>query len=237
MILLTNQVLDKNEAQCVLKVEQSKIYMSFDGKGEFVFDNELVGFKPDVAYLGYDVGSRDFFLSWSSEIAETRDGSSYVYLRNKMHLEHNNSANLNLATIWAGSTPSVRILGPCYVESADCEIKECSYGSGLTILANNIPEVAEYVNRINAKRALLRKVNELNSLAMIEAQLDLLTKHVLQSLPNSELEATLQGICTTDIHNEQKLLQTIKNQKTHLRNIQKEYFATRGNSINSDPSA
>lgn len=71
---------------------------------------------------------------------------------------------------------------------------------------------------------------------MLEAQLDLLSKIVLQDHPDNPLALALRGNSTLDIHSEEKLLTTIKNQKSYLRNIQQEYFANRGDALNSDPS-
>lgn len=74
-------------------------------------------------------------------------------------------------------------------------------------------------------------------LAAIEAQLDLLTSLVLSQYSDENLRNATEGCMVTEIHDKATLVSTIKKQKQYLRNLQKEYFETRGNAINGKPTA
>lgn len=98
-----------------------------------------------------------------------------------------------------------------------------------------------YTQRAAAKRILLGKINLNDSLAMLEAQLDLLT-HVVLNDDQAEgskaaLQTAISGVDVMSIHSMDKLKETILRQKAHIRNNQKEYFKMRGELSNADLSS
>ena len=237
MILLSNQQQDKSQAFCSVTVKGSRATVELAEGGTFVFDASEVEFKPDIAYLSYSPNRHTFFLTWSSEIAESRSGAAAVLSRNGVFHNESVSASNYIAAFWVGDFLAVHTMLPTFVKAADCEVKDATYtSSALDVFGNNIPQAKAFAKRARAKQRLLRHVNELSSLAMLEAQLDLLTAYVLEKLPNDELDTVLSEVSTLTVHPREKLFETIKNQKQHLRSLQKEYFAERGNAVNSDPS-
>ena len=237
MIFLRNRVFSRDEALCVLSEDNGRFTVTFPDKGEFTFDTALVDYSPDIAYLQYSVKS-SFFLTWSSEIAESRAGAAAALTRNGVFMPGNDTVEGTLVTFWVGTHAAAHITLPCFVESATCDIVDCGNAfSSFTILSRYIPEAAEYIQRVRAKQYLIRHVNELDSLAMLEAQLDIVSKYIIDTHPESAFAKALEGVMVSEVHSEEKLLDTITNQKRHLRALQKEYIATRGNSVNSNPAA
>ena len=237
MILLANQKQDEAQASCSISIEGSCAVVEMHKGEKFVFDVSKVGFKPDIAYLSYSPTKHSFFLTWSSEIAESRSGAAAVLSRNGVFHNESASASNYIAAFWVGDILAVHTMLPTFVKAADCEVKDATYtSSALDVFGNNIPQAKAFAKRVRAKQRLLRHVNELSSLAMLEAQLDLLTAYVLEKLPNDELNAVLSEVSTLTVHPREKLFETVKNQKKYLRSLQKEYFAERGDAVNSDPS-
>ena len=237
MIFLANQTQEKEGAACVVSSKGTSCTVEVPEKGAFTFDASKVDFKPDIAYLAYNPNRLEFYLTWSSEIAESRTGAAAAMLRNSA-LHHETKPEDNyIAAFWVGNTVAMHTMLTTYVESADCEVKDASYTSSVfNVFGDNIPEAKAFVKRARAKQRLLRHVNELSSLAMLEAQLDLLTEYVLSIHPNAELADAMETSSTLSVHTREKLIDTIKKQKAHLRSVQKEYFAERGDAVNSDPS-
>lgn len=238
MIFVDNLVTDEASAKVVLTCEGSKFKLAHKRyPGEFVFDSAALEFAPDIAYLSHSY--RDgYFLSWASEIAESRSGAAAAMVRHAL-LDEKPQRAFHLADFWVGENGvAAHICGDCFVKDAGGHevINVEDHRSAMGLFAERIPEAAEFIKRMRAKQKLIRRVNELNSLAMLEAQLDLVTKLVLAHHPDSKLQGVLEGVMTTDIHNEEKLLATIKNQKSYLRALQDEYFSNKGAAVSSDPS-
>lgn len=238
MIFYRTLASTPEEAVFSVTKDGNKWVLSSSEYGDFTFDNDIVDFKPDVAYLANSY--RDgYFLSWSSEVAESRSGQPMSQSRQGIFADR--SANhVHLCAFWCGeNTTAVDFRFPVYVADAggDTAVDVGTMRSSLDVFAKYIPEAAPFVQRTRAKQKLIRKINELNAIAALEAQVDLLTAIVLASHPDSDISEALEGVMTSDIHTKEKLLETIKRQKTYLRKLQKTYFEERGEGVSGDPSA
>ena len=236
MLIVSKQEKSKEGAFISLSVDKGKWKLNIKDLGEFIFDPSLLEFKPDIAYLSYS--DRDgFFLSWSSEIAESRSGLPMSFTRRGIF--STSDGEMTIASFWVDSNgkTSMHTGKPCYVEHCTEEVIESPETfRALDAFADHLPEAKVYIQRVKAKKAILSKINELSVLAALEAQLDLVTQIVLNNFEDPELKNALLGVSTLDIHNKNKLIQTVRRQKKHLRELQAEYFNTRGSSINSDPT-
>lgn len=238
MIILGNHVQDPEKAKYTLSREANTWRISSEELGEFVFDENLVEFRPDIAFIGHS--NRDgYFLSWASETSESRSGMPMVLTRSGCFPDAN--AITHIAAIWLGQDGSaaIHINQPCFVASAGDEtlIVQGKPTGSFAAFSENIPEAKLFVQRAEAKRAMLRKINELDALASLEAQLDLLTELVLSHIPDDDISGAVAGVSTTTIHSKEKLVSTIRRQKGHLRNLQKAYFEARGTDVDGDTSA
>lgn len=221
----------------VLKDENGwRIYYNSE---EFFFDQRLIRFRPDLAYLRYSEG-KGFFLAWASETGESRTGISYTYMRGGMC--PGVGGRSLLAAFWVGSDDEVSIYVPDPL-AEDSDLKDSNIRNyegvdknPLHVFSNNIPEAALFVQRIRAKQKMMREINELDVLASMEAQLDWVTKIVLDAHPDEKLAAALAGCSVLELLDRDKLAKTIKNQKEHLRALQRTYFSERGSMINGKPS-
>lgn len=210
--------------------------ITYEGKS-FHFKQSMIEFTPDVAYLRYAVDS-GMFLAWASETGESRSGLAYSYLRNGQSFSHGGE-DLVVA-FFVGEERSIHLFvnGKLSESSTFNEAPvETEIANPLEAFSANLPEAEGFVQRIRAKQRLLRKVNELDVLAAMEAQLDLLTSLVLSIKPDADIQKAVDGCLVTEVHDKETLVLTIKRQKQYLRELQKTYFAARGSIDNGKPTA
>lgn len=209
--------------------------LNFEAYGlSFEFDEKLIDFSPDFAHLV--VGNDGPFLLWSSEVNESKSGFG-----NALHRNHAFGLR-QLASFFVDEHG----LSHCFVMSGEvtaegiepAEIDNQSSVSAEDVFSAFLPDAALAANRLTAKKKLLAHIKPEDSLAMLEAQLDLLS---LAVLGNEEAKAALSDAIqennVTTVHTIDKLKQTILRQKAHIRKEQIAYFTARGEAKNGDLSS
>lgn len=213
-----------------------------DPRATFTFDPDLVEFAPDMAHLGF--GAYGLFLFWGSETSGDKAGFVSAAHRNLMNDMH------HIATFFICEDRTTHMfsrIANLDIDESVGETEKISWVGSMRAgdaLAKCIPEAADYIKRHHAKRKILGHINLNDSLAMLEAQLDMLTKIVLERIPEDERTDVARALAEAtgntsvlSLHPIDKLKETVKNQKTHIRSEQKTYFSERGTSPNNDPSA
>ncbi len=199
---------------------------------EFTFDTSLVTDRPDIAFL---VTSRmgKPGLVWTSEIFNDRVSHAHVMGRV-------NVSSVNPIAVFAidenGETHCFVSNPQAHVGDLECVVDE-SPETQSEILIKHIPSFGAYFKKLQAKSKLLAGVRTTDSLAALEAQLDMLTTMVgalIEKLPESEKPAfALQfldinkRVGTASIHPAEKMLSDLETHKTKMRALQGEYFANR----------
>ena len=211
-------------------------------KYNFIFDPNIIQFAPDMAHLG--LGGYGLFLFWGSESSGDKCGVTSALQRNGM-IDMNHIGTFFICT--DKTTHFCTRVGNLEYDESVGEVINASLYEGSRkigdVLSEHIPEAKAYVQRHHAKRKLLGHINTNDSLAMLEAQLDLLTKAYLSRFADSlsedekSLGNAIQGNAVTDLHSAEKINNTIMRQKAHIRDEQRIYFANRGDIQNGDPSS
>lgn len=211
-------------------------------RATFTFDPDIVGFAPDMAHLGF--GAYGLFLFWGSETSGDKAGFVSAAHRNLMNDMH------HIATFFVCEDKTTHMfsrIANLDIDESVGETEQITWVGSMRAgdaLSMYIPEAAAYTQRHHAKRKALGHINLNDSLAMLEAQLDMLTRVVLDHIPAEKRQETAQALAEATaetsvclLHPVEKLKETIRNQKAHIRNEQRTYFAERGASPNNDPSA
>lgn len=214
----------------------AEISVSFKGKS-FTFSPSLMQFFPDIANLVFGVDG-EFYLQWSSEAINDKSGFASALWRKRAPL-----TSSSIASFFAESEETVHVFTRLPVilpEGVDAiQVAPSLRAEEAFSQCSDLAKL--YTQRAAAKRILLGKININDSLAMLEAQLDLLTHVVLNDDQAESSKAALQtaisGVDVMSIHSMDKLKETILRQKAHIRNNQKEYFKMRGELSNADLSS
>ncbi len=237
MIFYTT-IVPRTEAEVILKFRDGKWDVGYQGK-HFIFDPKLVNFHPDIANLYYGMDNA-FHLQWGSETINDKTGFASSMWRNRMPITAS-----PLASFFVESSTKVHVFtkrpvalnAAIFMPHKNVE----SNKRAEEVFATEIPLASEYMRRAVAKRKLLGRINTNDSMAMLEAQLDLLTHVVLNDSKaedaKSVLSEALLGNTVDEIHNLAKLKQTIQRQKRHLRLVQMEYLRSKGGMLNADLSS
>lgn len=213
-----------------------------DERATFTFDPDLVDFAPDMAHLGF--GAYGLFLFWGSETSGDKAGFVSAAHRNLMNDMH------HIATFFVCKDKTTHMFSRITnldIDETVGETKQITWDASMRAgdaLSRCIPEAAAYTQRHHAKRKALGHINLNDSLAMLEAQLDMLTYVVLERIPVEERQEMAQALADATaetsvclLHPVEKLKKTVRNQKAHIRNEQRTYFTERGTSPNNDPAA
>nr|DAE41724.1 MAG TPA: hypothetical protein [Bacteriophage sp.] len=201
----------------------------------------LMQFYPDMAnvFEGY----HELFLVWSSGNSCDKAGYASAIFRNR-GFENN---HIGSVFVDANGTPYFFTRYP--VEPAEgTEIDVVPYDASGTrsedVFVRTLPAESGFVHwnqRHRAKINFLGHISTNDSLTMLESQLDLLTKVVLATAPDSEEKTALaeatEGNTVLSLHELEKVKQTIQRQKSYIRAEQKKYFDERGVATNADLSS
>ena len=100
--------------------------------------------------------------------------------------------------------------------------------SSISAMVDQYPEIKQLHKDITAKRDFLNDIDTLDSISYLEAQVDILTKIILDSgiIKNDEFKEILQDADTVGIYqynDKQKLLNKIKDKKA-FRKLQLKYY-------------
>lgn len=244
MIYVSNAASIKEKADVVISKGSSGMTIQYV-KARPVVSVELaassVSSKPEILHLGYSP-TKGIYTYTGGDCRESRSGLSFAIESNGARYE---GAVPQIASVWIAEDAVdewVVYFNGCvsvFTEGfAKDEVTRCGgYRSFNDVLRAFVPESAGYLRRAEAKRKLVRGVNELDSLAMLEGQLDLLTRFVLTGEGRDALEAAVDDVMVMSVHDDAKLTQTIQRQKAHLRELQKIYFQEKGGFDRGDLSA
>lgn len=244
MIYISRKASNKEEANLILSRKNDGININMIIGGDtfgysFCFGD--IDYSPEIVHLGFSI-SKGIYQFTGAECRESRSGLAFILETNSAHCINSMS---NIGALWVPKNKDEGISaffnGHCNVwldgvNDSEYKVIENYYSSN-KVFNDFIPESRDYFKRSDAKRNLLKKINELDSLAMIEAQLDLLTRYVLSGIGKEQLENAVKDRMVTTIHDDNKLVQTIQRQKDYLRKIQKEYLVERGNFENGNISS
>ncbi len=217
-------------------------HIEFKGK-EFDFVDSLVDFYPDMANIfeGYN----NLFLCWSSGNSNDKSGFFSSMFRNRgfdMHhfgsffVDANGESHFftRYAVEAEGIEPTIIEHDPTASRSEDAFLRA---------LPAEL-KFAEWNQRHRAKINSLGHISLNDSLAALEAQVDLQNRIILKMASREDwsADATLlkqatDGVTVDTLHTDDKLKETINRQKAHIRQVQKDYFSIRGNAKNADVSA
>lgn len=234
MLYFVKKAEKKEDATLIAKKQDDSILLTTQ-INETNFDLEvssnMVNSKPEIVHVGYSNHS-GLYCFLSSEVRESRTGLAYALERNSGHCVGSMSC---IASFWISDKTS-EIVGAFNghvtvwfegFEENEVKVIETFYSSD-KLFEEVIPESRAFIKRSKAKRKLIEQINELDSLSMLEAQLDLLTRFVLTGQGKEMLEKAVSGNMVSDLHDDDKLIKTISKQKKYLRNLQKKYFEDRG---------
>lgn len=199
----------------------------------FTFDVSLAPSKPDIALLAISRRGQPR-LVWGHEVFNERAAIAFAMGRNDIAPA---TSFLAAFAVEADATAHCFVMGDnTYVGSLDCVITPAGQ-SFIDVFQQHVPSLRPYIRKALAKRALLGRILYADSLAALEAQLDLLTQVVAQAVhlqPESErsdLSLALTDLVATHgvggLHSQEKLLADITAHKHRLRDLQRAYLAAR----------
>lgn len=214
---------------------------------EFDFINSKVGFYPDMANLCEGIApNSSLYLNWASGNSNDKSGFFSCMFRNR------GDRDKNFGAFFIDKTGEshfftrypIKILNdsiePSYIEHIYATRTEDAFLVGL-------PEnlgYKEWNTRHRAKINMLGHISLNDALTALEAQVDLqnriIQKLVLGQDATSDLallNKATDGVTVDTLHDDEKIVQTIKRQKNHIRKEQIDYFSKRGEAINADVSA
>lgn len=227
---------ESSSAHIELSFTANKIGVEYAGR-TFEFDVSLVNFFPDIATLIY-CEDGEFRLQWNSEAINDKAGYYSALWRKKAPMHF-----IAVASFFAESPDAIHIFTRIpVVYTGDVEVHQVE-GNKRTdeVFAEFNATAKALCQRAEAKKVLLGKINTNDSMAMLEAQLDLLTHVVLNDDKAEESRQALAEAVSTNtvdtIHAITKLKETVTRQKTHLRTVQQNYLNTRGDLENADLSS
>lgn len=234
---------ERTAPENIVHIEKTAYGWKVEKAGKVLdFDVRKLEFQPDMANLFE--GYHELFIDWSSGNSCDKAGFFSSMFRNRgYNFEH-------IGSIYVDAAGESHLFTRFPVE--------CAAGTEPTIIEHDVakgtrsedaflrclPEssgFAAWNQRHRTKINMLGHISANDSLAALEAQVDLLTKIVLGIAPESDEKAALAeataGVTVDTIHDLAKLQQTIARQKAHIRAEQKKYFEARGDAQNADLSA
>lgn len=197
----------------------------------FEFSSDQAAEKPDVALLALNrVGQPR--LIWGAELFNERAAMAFALSRNDIP-----PSNPFLAAfaVEADGSSHCFLMQPAPV-GADCAT-ETDGRSFVSVFQEHVPGIRAYLQKAIAKRALLGNVAYGDSLAALEAQVDLLTNVVaalaelIPEIQRPALARVLGGVVAqcgvSTLHSNEKLVSDIVAHKVRLRSLQRGYIAAR----------
>lgn len=234
MIYVVKKAKEKEDATLIVEKKGNAILLTSkvnDSGSILEISSQTVNNRPEILHVGFSNHSGLYYFL-SSEVRESRTGLAYALERNSAHCVGSMSC---VGSFWIGDKTD-EIVGAFNghvivwfegFEEGEVETIETFYSSD-KLFEERIPESRVFIQRSKAKRKLIEQINELDSLSMLEAQLDLLTRFVLTGKGREALEKAVSDNMVLDLHDDKKLIDTISKQKNYLRKLQKKYFEDRG---------
>lgn len=236
MLLYKTLFSEESVNRVALSFSDGKVGVEHAGS-VFEFDASLVNFFPDIATLIH-CEDGEFRLQWNSEAINDKAGYYSSLWRKKAPMKF-----VAVASFFVESRTAVHVFTRLPVEyTGNVEAHQVEGNKRADEVFADFNATAKALcQRATAKKTLLGKINTNDSMAMLEAQLDLLTHVVLNDSKAEESKQALSEAVASrtvdSVHAIDKLKETVARQKAHLRNVQQEYINTRGDLGNADLSS
>lgn len=193
---------------------------------EKVFCFDQIQYAPDKCNIVFSPKSKHgLSFQWMSDICEDKIGDYY----NKFRYEANNDVSrVKVLSIFVNKDNEIYIIPyvPFIIEKISESVEVNNSSIDTNSLCKEINHYDCFTRRIEAKRNLISKINILDCLSSLEAQIDLIADELLSN--ESSLKPIYNSFSVMTVHDKSKILKTIENNKSHLRNIQKQYFLEKG---------
>lgn len=208
--------------------------LTFVTQGKSVTLDPALIAKPDLV-AGYVTPRAELELVWDSERFNTRTACSSVADRKSIQ----NVDDYVFVVGYDADGTYVCVNTPLADTPINCEFVPFSDDEWKALrsrvwMADQSVGMAALMKQRNAKRVLLAQVKPEDALAALENQVDLLTE-LVGALINSEdipawasdLITLVQAKGSNTLRTTNEMLSTIDAEKTHIRTLQAEYYATR----------
>lgn len=197
----------------------------------FEFDNALPEFRPDILNLIIDQENK-IARNWFSEVSNNRDGLVSQRTRN-MCFDLNARYVASIAVLADGSfsvysNHRVKVV-------ASVEPVVVGYKKSTDVFLEHEPSLVKFIQHGRAKQRALARINQSDSTAALELQVDMLTRVVRSlveaapSLKPAWWDAYIAGVqaqeSTAVFQNESAVVASIVEEKERVRQIQAQYFA------------
>lgn len=248
MIICTKQT-NIDEAEVVLTKTKFGYLVKTKYGFEFEFDSRLVDNAPDIMFLNKDQFGKPAF-TWFSESTNTRDG----YLSSRIRKRIQDPMSMCVAIIGIdefGESHAFAFGNTHITNEEERDPSKCvevgmsflegdlAYGkSSSEVMAECVPSMSKYVKRMREKQLAIGKISETDSLAALEAQVDMLTHGlsvVMALVPEEsqpswwgEFKKTVFPISSVDNETEDGVraaFDTISKQKAFIRSVQQQYYS------------
>lgn len=214
---------------------------------EFEFKNSEVDFYPDMANLCDGITETSpLYLNWASGNSNDKSGFFSSMFRNRGDRDRNFGAffiDKNGESHFYTRFPVRVVNNSCEITYIDHKLSSRSEEAFSLGLPDSYG-YKEWNQRHRAKINSLGHISLNDAMAALEAQVDLQNRIIIKLVSGEDatedlalLKKATDGNTVDTIHTDDKLVQTILRQKNHIRDVQKEYFATRGDEPNADLSA
>jgi len=219
----------REEAEFVITMNANGFTLT-KGEKSWTFDPTLVEFFPDILNL-IENQKGEFHTTWFSEVTNNRDGLAAQRTRN-MSFDFNARYAVSVALL-PDETWHVYCNHVVYVENAEAVV--VGYMKSTDVFVERFPSLVKFVQHGRAKQKALGRINQSDSVAALEIQVDLLTRVVSDLvLANPTLKplwwddyvaAVAQNEATQVYDSDGAAIASILAEKSRARAIQAEYFA------------
>lgn len=221
-IKIDNNILN---IECITKINHDQTQTI---TRSFMFDQ--IQYGPDKCNFVLSLKSTEqISLEWLSDICEDKIGDYYQ----KFRYQGNNDNRSTLLSIFIDQYKNLVII-PRYpfVFESSIDIQSAKLSDNTEIqLRNQFQSYDEFCQRIESKRELISKINILDCLTSLENQIDLLYQCMFNNNDDEQFKTIMNAYSSNTIHDKAHMLQSIKNNKSYLRQLQLNYFNSKGNCI------
>lgn len=229
------QTIASTETAASLVVRESgngkEIAVALNDIQQTVLLSDLRGTAPDIVHLGLSK-AKGVFTYRSTDVRNSRTGLPYALEKNAGHCIGSVSC---FGSVWVPEEGEPAVFFNGYVSvfiETDDEVIQLppDTTSAEVAFMTYVPEAVEFVKKSQAKRNLLQKVNELDSLSSLEKQCDILSQILLSSdqdeisMLKDHLRECVAGASSIEGRDLTALAVKVNRQKRSVREAQAEYF-------------
>lgn len=232
MIFLKNPV-GMSDAKFKISAKPSGFMVEgIDSGFKFEFVTAAVTDRPDIMFLYRDAWGQPAF-TWFSEIASNRDG----YISSRLRKRSFDPLAPTIAAIGVDESGAAFIYSSELVFTSDAFQSvpdELVNGNSMSdVLGEMTPSLSKFAKHCRLKQIALGKISPTDSLAALEAQVDLLTRaltEVIAGMPAESRPGWWPGVelafgPLTSVDSVEKAISDAVEQKAKVRQVQKDYFA------------